>query len=599
MSRPQGAAGAVKAMGLPFLLLAYAVGLGCAPYLLPSPLFTVAAAFSALLWLPLRAGRRGAWCLAACFWFLGVAFYFQQMQPPAGPEDLRSFLSDRPLIVKGTALSVSHLPDGRSQIDLNVRQVGSGGIAAPVEGRLRLHLEHGDPPVIPGDQLRFRGRLRRPRAFATPGEFNYPRHLAAQGIFVTSFLAEARDLAVLPSPASVFRPARWQSATGLAIDAAVGPDLAPLVRALVTGDKGGITPAQRDLLARGGLSHLFSISGLHLGLIALFLYLLARFLYCRWEALLLWAPPRRLLPLLLLPALWLYLQFTGNALPTRRAFLMAVVGALLLLFSRRTPPLKLLAAAALLILFASPLALFEPSFQLSFAGVLGILVLVPHWTDRLSVLPRLCRWPAALALTTLAATLATAPLALLHFHLLAPAGLVSNLLAVPAVGFLAVPLGLAGALAAPWWPGGAVLFFQGCARIIQAILAWAGWLTTFPLLAGWKIYPTPAQTGGSLPAGGRSAAGCRPPPGPRPRRRAGRGRRPPAFFACSAAARADRDGAERRPGGVHSPFHSNRRQLPRRRRRPAPQQFRCRRAAGRAGSGTAGGAPAGSGNSQP
>ena len=59
----------------------------------------------------------------------------------------------------------------------------------------------------------------------------------------------------------------------------------------------------------------------HLGLIAVFLYAAALWFYRRSEPLMLLAPPRRALPLFLLPLLLAYLLLTGNALPTRRAFL--------------------------------------------------------------------------------------------------------------------------------------------------------------------------------------------------------------------------------------------------------------------------------------
>ncbi len=481
-------------MRLPLILLAYAGGLGCASFLNPSLLFTGTAVASACLWFLLRATRAGAICLAIFFFSLGIVSYFQQTEPPAGPAEILAFVADDPLIVQGEILTVSRRPEGRTEILVESNRIFLGGKSAQIHGRILLRIEQGEIAAMAGDEIRFRSRLRRPRTFATPGEFDYPRHLAAQKIFVTAFLADARDLAVFPAAQQSFRFAALQNAAGHAIDAAVEPELAPLVRSLITGDQGGITPEQRDLLARSGLSHLFSISGLHLGLIALFLYLLARLLYCRSEALLLWSPPRRALPFLLLPALWFYLQLTGDALPTRRAFLMALAGVFLLVLCRRTAALQILAAVALLILLFSPLALFEPSFQLSFAGVLGILLIVPHWQTRLTNLPRRWRWPATLALTTLAASAATTPLVLLHFHNLAPAGLIANMAAVPAIGFLAVPLGLLGMLAIPWWPEGSAFFLQGCARVIEATLILAKAITDWEPLAGWQLYLTPIMT---------------------------------------------------------------------------------------------------------
>jgi competence protein ComEC len=490
-------------MGLPALLLAYAAGLCCAAFLRPElqPLWPALAALLALLWLPLRRRRPARPLLLLFFFTLGVALCQLHLAPPTDPGHIRSFVGDRPLVLTGTVASVSARPFGQTLVDLEAERVGSDGIAAPVHGRVRLTLDAGEARVRPGDTVRFRARLRPPRRYGTPGEFDYPRHLARQRIFVTAWLADARELAVFPDGAQsglAAGPAGMRVFLGRFIDARLAPEPAPLVKALVIGDSGAVTPGQRDLLARGGVSHLFAISGQHLSLIAMFLYGLALCFHRRSERLLLLAVPRRALPLAIIPPLLAYLLLTGSALSARRAFLMFLAGALLLASGRRTQPLRILAAAALVILLVEPLALFEPSFQLSCAGVFGILLLVPRWQARLHPLPKPLRWAALLLLTTLSATIATTPLVLLHFHLLAPAALLTNLFAVPAVAALAMPLGLVGALLAPWWPGGAELALQGCALAVGATLEGVARVVAWTPLSGWKLYLSPLQLAGSF-----------------------------------------------------------------------------------------------------
>jgi competence protein ComEC len=222
------------------------------------------------------------------------------------------------------------------------------------------------------------------------------------------------------------------------------------------------------------------------------------FLYRRSERLLLFQPPGRFLPLTLLPPLWFYLQVTGNALSARRAFLMALVVALLLPFSRRTPPLRVLLAVAFVMLCWSPLSLFEPSFQLSFAGILGILIFLPRWEKFLHRLPRLLHWPAGVAAATLAATITTLPLVLLHFHLWAPAGLLTNLISVPLIGFGAVPTGLAGMAAGAFLPDAGSLLFRISGWFTATTFQLCRLLVSFPLLSGRMIYLSPAMLGAVL-----------------------------------------------------------------------------------------------------
>lgn len=483
-------------MALSLFLLAYAAGIASAPYLeLTRPLILLPW-LTALLCFVLRRQRFVSLFLAIFFWAVGIVIYHLSITPPHGPGHIRSFLGEQPRTIEATVLAVSARPADRTQVDLEVHRVGTDSILAPVRGKIRLFIDETAPELFPGHSVRFRSRLRAPQSFGTPGEYNYPRHLARQGIFVLASLNRANEIATLRTPqeqTACISIEGWRREIARGIEKRLSPPTAALVKALVIGDKGGITPEQRELLARGGVSHIFAISGLHLGLIALFLYSAALVLYRRSETFLLLAPPKRLLPLLVIPLLFVYLLLTGNALPTRRAFLMILAGGLLLLGARRMRPLRLLASIAFILLLFEPLALFEPSFQLSFAGVLGILLLLPLWQTQLGKWPKPIRWVALLFLTTVAATIATTPAVLLHFQMFAPAGLFTNLFAVPAIGFLAVPLGLVGGLLLPLWSDGATLLLRGCGGVIETVLHLVQWVVDLPLLGGWKIHLSPLQ----------------------------------------------------------------------------------------------------------
>lgn len=486
-------------MGIEYFLLAYAAGLVGAPFLKIPPYFLAIPPIVAVLWLTLRHRRLATVLLLAFFFTLGPARHALRTTAPGDAGHIRRFVGEQPVAVEGLVRTVVERPRERSTVDLEAKKVVSGGIAAPVRGKVRVHAEGPGLRAKPGDTVRFLTRLRAPRPFGTPGEFDYARYLADRGIFVTAHVRHAGDIAVLPrreDPAASTLIERRRESIARLIDSRLDPAAAALVRALAIGDKGGLTQAQRDLMSRGGVAHLFAISGLHLGLIALLLYAAGRFFYRRSDMLLRLGPPARNLPPLLLPLLLAYLLLTGSALPTLRAFLMTAAGVLLFCGARRTPPLKLLASTAFLILLVEPLALFRPAFQLSFAGILGIMVLLPRWREKLSGLPALLRRPATLFAATLAATLTTTPLVLHHFHMLATAGPIANLAAVPLIGLVAVPLALGGVLLSFVWPQAAVVLFSACGGLCQEVLSAVGWLIARPGLGGWRLYLAPAQIAG-------------------------------------------------------------------------------------------------------
>lgn len=476
---------------LPLLLLSTMGGLLAATYLPRLPLPLLWPTLLALAWAVLRNTRLATAILTAFCVLLAVVQYQRQMSPPLPAAHIARLPQDRPLTIEGR---VQAIHGGNTlRIDIDAEQLVNGPSQQPLTGRMRLTTGEGTSNLQVGQRIRFRSRLQTPEPFGTPGEFNYGRYLAARGIFVTAYVKRAEDIvpyAPERETGLLTRLASFRHSIGQHIDLAVSPEQKALVRALVIGDR-QLTPVQRQQLAESGLSHLFAISGLHLGLLALLLYRGGHWLYRCSERLLLLAPPGRLLPVLLLPPLWLYLQFTGNALATRRAFYMTIIVALLLLIGRRTKPMHALATVALIMLCCAPLSFFEPAWQLSMAGVAGILLLLPIWQRRIATLPHWARWPSGLAATSLAATIATTPLILGHFHLLAPAGLLNNLLAVPLIGFGAVPLGLMGVFLDPLWPAAGAALYRLCGQICQLTLQGACHLSQGPLISAKVFYFSP------------------------------------------------------------------------------------------------------------
>lgn len=475
-------------INLPTLTAAYATGLLLALAIPPPAWHLLLPVVLAIAWLPLR-NARGAACLL-CFLMLafGYSNYHLQSSPPPETVVLQSLSEKTPHTLYVRVLRTRSRPDGSKQLDLWIHHVLQNRHPVTASGGMRLQIEKSERSFIRGEELAVRTRLHIPRRFGTPGEFDYPRHLAASGLQFTGFLPDDTGIALLqntsPSPLTGLR-----TRIGKLIAYSVpDKDQEALVRALIIGDKDMLNKTQRARLAGMGLSHLFSISGFHLGLVAAVGYLALLAIMRHSEKLLLAIPPRRLLPVLLLPALWCYLQLTGQALPAIRAWLAAAVVAGLLWVRRCCNPLHAALAIALAILVATPMSLFTPSFQLSFAGVFGILVFLPRWSKHLPAMPGVCHRIAQLSLVTMAAAITTGPIVLWHFHLFAPAGPLINLWAVPLIGGLAIPIGLTGLLLASVWPDGAALCFRFTATMVDQTLKLSEYMLALPILTPRQIY---------------------------------------------------------------------------------------------------------------
>ena len=251
-----------------------------------------------------------------------------------------------------------------------------------------------------------------------------------------------RPLAGAPGPR-----ARLRLAAERRIAALFGPDRAPLAAALTVGTGDLLDADVRQRFARAGLAHILAISGLHVGIVAAALLLVLR-------AARLGAAPSRVAATALVAA---YVGLLGWPPPAVRALGLLAIWCWARVRQRPLVPFSPLAATALAVVALDPFAVTEPGPWLSFAGAYGCVTAARAFgaLRRERSLPKNRRVTALLSVAAVSggATLATAPLSILGFGTMAPAALVSNVLAVPLAGFVVPTLALTLALAAllPAW----------------------------------------------------------------------------------------------------------------------------------------------------
>lgn len=370
-------------------------------------------------------------------------------------------------------------------------------------GRLLLTVRRADRSWRRGDRLQARVRIRAPRNFGNPGEFDYEGYLARRAIYVSGYALADADWRRLPRTS----PPGWADTVRAHAEAAleqVAPaHLRPLAAALLLGQGASIPDDLRERYARAGVSHILAISGLHIGLVAAAAHLACRWLLARSERALLTLNVPKLATVATLPLLLAYAAIAGTSAATLRATVMAALFLSALLLDRRRHWPTAIAVAAAAVCAVSPGAMREASFQLSFVAVIAIVLggrvlrdAYDAWAERRLwrlTAPRLHALARGAALSqgvTTLALLATAPLTLHHFQQLSLVGLVSNVLVVPLSGMGAVSSGLAAVLLTPLLPGlGACLFAVCC-----AFLGAGDWLTArFAALPGADLHlPTPS-----------------------------------------------------------------------------------------------------------
>jgi len=219
-----------------------------------------------------------------------------------------------------------------------------------------------------------------------------------------------------------------------------------IIKALAIGDPTGIDEPTRTLFLRTGTSHILAISGSHIGIVTAFFFFFARIFFRMSPVLKYRGDDRRFAALLSIPFAFMFMATAGSSIPTIRAAIMITVYMLSLYFERGRNIMNTIALSALIILIIYPHSIFMPAFQLTFVSVSFIILFTEKIYPLIAAKNRAVKWLLSSILITLSAMLGTLPVVLYHFHGINPLSFIHNLISVPLMCMLAMPLGLAGAI---------------------------------------------------------------------------------------------------------------------------------------------------------
>ena len=321
----------------------------------------------------------------------------------------------------------------------------------PATVRVSLHGEQGYVTPEPGQVVLMTGHLSPPSGPVEPGGFDFQRMAWFEGLGAVGY---TRTPVLLGYEASAGEAGLWVYRQRVAISGAVQDRLdgesGAFAAAIMTGDRSGMGQDSLAALRASNLAHLLAISGMHMGILAAFIFAALRYGAALWPYAALRWPVKKIAAIGALFAAAGYLALSGGSVSTERAFVMVAVMLVAVLFDRRALTLRAVAIAALIVLTLRPEALFGPGFQMSFAATTALVAV--FGVMRQIDLPRLPRWSktiGAVFISSLVAGLATAPLAAFHFNQIAQLGLIANLMSVPLMGTIVMPAAVLSAVLAP------------------------------------------------------------------------------------------------------------------------------------------------------
>ena len=381
----------------------------------------------------------------------------------------------------------------------------SGLAASQLPAEARISVAPG-AVIGPGEAVRLRAVIGPPPEPASPGAYDFARDSYFQRVGAVGFsLSEPIIVAGPPPPWPLglqltVNAARWSLARRMIDD--MGADEGGVAVAMTTGHEAWLTQDEVASMRDSGLAHILSISGVHMAIVGGFVFLVFRTLIAGWPWLAVRVNGKKLAAAVALLATGVYLVVSGAPPPAVRSAVTLAVAFTAILVDRRAISMHALALAALICLTLQPEAVIQPGFQMSFLATAALIALAEVWPRPpkaintpwpIRIVQDAGAWVLAAIAVSLAASLATDPIAIQNFNRIALYGVPSNLLMEPLSTFLIMPFLAAGALLDVFGIGGWALAVAGFGIRLLNLLAKA--------VAGWPhaVWIVPSAPAIALP----------------------------------------------------------------------------------------------------
>lgn len=397
--------------------------------------------------------------------------------------------------VEGRVIGLDRSGSGALRVTLDQVTLGRSPVQqTPLRVRVSLFGDDAETRPRAGARVMTTAHLSPPSGPAEPHGFDFQRHAWFEQLGGLGYTRVPLLLAAAPQSTTGFFALRL--ALSERVQRHLEGQVGAFAAALMTGDRSGLTQETLQNLRHSNLAHLLAISGLHMGLLAGFVFAALRIALALIPPIAAGDWVKKIAALGALLAAAGYFGLSGGSVATERAFVMAAVALGAVMLERRAISLRTVALAALIILVRKPEAVTGPGFQMSFAATTALVVTFNILSAR-----RAGKGPSHPALRIFSGTiissavagLATLPIAAAHFNNIAHYGLAANLVSVPLMGILIIPLAVLAVCLLPisleWVPlklmGVGLEWILGVAETVSH---WQGAIRKVPAPPSWAFF---------------------------------------------------------------------------------------------------------------
>ena len=392
----------------------------------------------AALWLLFKKYTISAAIVLAICWFFIHAHWATHWQLPQ--QHIK-----KPINIIGVVSNItSHSPE-KAKFYVRLSAIEDEKIPWYVHPKLRLSWQKPNLQLQLGDTIQLTVKLKPAHGFSNQGGFSYQKWLLLKGVRATGYVVNttyakgnAKGKAVIVvKPSSSYRQVIYTKIK----QATAQLPYQGLILALTVGEKHLITDSQWKTVKSTGISHLLAISGLHIGIVFLFGSMLAKLLlklYCYVFN------KEHIVPFVALffglAAALGYAWLAGFSIPTVRAFLMLCLLVLIISNKKLLNARFVIINTLFVIVLVNPLSLLEPGLWLSFVAV--VVIISTFWWFPVLSANKLVKYTQSIVKMQMALFIFMVPITILVFNGFSASGAVVNLIAVPWVSFVTVPLAL-------------------------------------------------------------------------------------------------------------------------------------------------------------
>ncbi|MBW1846364.1 MAG: DNA internalization-related competence protein ComEC/Rec2 [Deltaproteobacteria bacterium] len=399
--------------------------------------------------------------------------------------------------IAGKICSIPERYHRRQRFIINTETLRNENKTIKATGKIRVTVYGKGSDVSFGDEVKFISRIKSIRNFNNPGGFDYQRYMSFKRIWTTAY-AQADRVDIIErsdSKSGWTLIENYREKIDVFIQDTVEESTSGLLKALMLGDKSGISKYTREAFNRAGVAHVLAISGLHIGIVTMFFFVIFQTIISRFDVFLWNALVKKVAAVLTLFPVLLYGMLSGMSPSTQRAVIMVSVFLITFLFDREQDPINTLALAAFVILTIHPPSLFSISFQLSFITVYFII----YGLSRVNYLNafhlnwdrfQMCKKILTFLMVSFFAFVGSFPIVMFYFNQVSTVGILANLFVIPLIGFVAVPLGLTSVFLYPIYQPLAAWNLKWSSYVIKKSFSVINFLSDLPFAAIKTITPT-------------------------------------------------------------------------------------------------------------